>query len=108
MVVRGMLMDMGDAEIKRLRKAIRRTYASQPHKIKCWLALLEMYGKNLSDPADAVRGPDCVGVARAAGSPAAVNPSLGRTHAFDGCTGTYTQGLREAGTAQRNAAGKTF
>ena len=37
-----MLVDMDDAEIERLRKAIHRTYASQPHKIKCWLALLEM------------------------------------------------------------------
>jgi hypothetical protein len=51
----GMLVDMDDAEIERLRRAIRRTYASQPHKIKCWLALLEMYGKNSPDP-DAVRG----------------------------------------------------
>jgi hypothetical protein len=40
-----MLPGMDVAEIERLRKAIRRTYASQPHKIKCWLALLEMYGK---------------------------------------------------------------
>ena len=36
---------MDDEEIRRLRKMIRRTYASQPHKIKCWLALLEMYGE---------------------------------------------------------------
>jgi hypothetical protein len=33
---------MDDVEIERLRKAIRRTYASQPHKIKCWLAVLDM------------------------------------------------------------------
>jgi hypothetical protein len=45
MVMCSMLVDMDDAEIERLRKTIRRTYASQPHKIKFWLALLEMYGK---------------------------------------------------------------
>jgi hypothetical protein len=55
-----MLVDMDDAEIGRLRKAIRRTYASQPHKIKCWLALLEMYGKNSPDPAEAARGVDLI------------------------------------------------
>jgi hypothetical protein len=43
---------MDDEEIRRLRKMIRRTYASQPHKIKCWLALLEMYGEKATDPAD--------------------------------------------------------
>ena len=26
-----------DAEIERLRRAIRKTYGSQPHKIRCWL-----------------------------------------------------------------------
>ena len=35
-----------------------------------------------------------------------VNPSVGRTHAFDGWPRTATQGLRGAWTAQRNAAGK--
>jgi hypothetical protein len=49
---------MKDEEIQRLRKAIRRTYASQPHKIKCWLGLLEMYGRRSTDPADAPRGPE--------------------------------------------------
>ena len=39
---------------------------------------------------------------------AAVKPSLGRTHAFDGWPRMATQGLRGAGTAQRNAADKTF
>ena len=61
---------MKDEEIQRLRKAIRRTYASQPHKIKCWLGLLEMYGKSSRDTADAPRGPDCAAVPRAG-----VNPS---------------------------------
>jgi hypothetical protein len=59
-----MLPEMKDEEILRLRKIIRRTYASQPHKIKCWLGLLEMYGKNSMDPAGAMRGPDCVVVPR--------------------------------------------
>jgi hypothetical protein len=61
---------MKDEEIQRLRKAIRRTYASQPHKIKCWLGLLEMYGKNSTKPADAARSPDCLIVPRVS-----VNPS---------------------------------
>ena len=47
---------MDDAEIERLRKAIRRTYASQPHKIKCWLALLEMYAKRQAKADDAEGG----------------------------------------------------
>ena len=34
---------MDDAEIKRLRREIHRTYGSSPHKKKVWLALLEMY-----------------------------------------------------------------
>jgi hypothetical protein len=38
----------------------------------------------------------------------AVDPSMGRTHAFDGCPRMVTQGLRGVWTAQRNAAGKTF
>jgi hypothetical protein len=33
---------MDDAEIKRLRRAIHRSYGSSPHKKKVWLALLEM------------------------------------------------------------------
>jgi hypothetical protein len=37
-----------------------------------------------------------------------VKPSVGRTHAFDGSPGTVSQGLREAGTAQRNAPGELF
>jgi hypothetical protein len=68
--MRGMLPVMKDEEIQRLRKAIRRTYASQPHKIKCWLGLLEMYGKSSQDTSDAPRGPDCAAVPRAG-----VNPS---------------------------------
>ena len=32
---------MDDIEIKRLRRAIQRTYGSSPHKKKVWLALLE-------------------------------------------------------------------
>jgi hypothetical protein len=35
---------MDDAEIKRLRREIHRTFGSSPHKKKFWLALLEMYG----------------------------------------------------------------
>jgi hypothetical protein len=35
---------MDDAEIDRLRKMIRRSYANSPHKRKLWLALLEMHG----------------------------------------------------------------
>jgi hypothetical protein len=34
---------MQDIEVKRLRKEISRTFGSQPHKKKYWLALLEMY-----------------------------------------------------------------
>jgi hypothetical protein len=34
---------MDDAEIDRLRKAICRSFNSQPHKKKYWLALLDMY-----------------------------------------------------------------
>ena len=34
-------MTMDDNEIKRLRRAIQRTYGSCPHKKKVWLALLE-------------------------------------------------------------------
>ena len=32
-----------EAEIKRLRRPIQRSYGSSPHKKKCWLALLEMF-----------------------------------------------------------------
>jgi hypothetical protein len=32
---------MDNTEIKRLRRAIQRTYGSSPHKKKVWLALLE-------------------------------------------------------------------
>jgi hypothetical protein len=39
---------------------------------------------------------------------AAVDPSMGRTHAFDGRPWTDALGLRGAWTAQRNAAGKPF
>jgi hypothetical protein len=39
---------------------------------------------------------------------AAVDPSVGRTHAFDGRTWTDALGLRGAWKAQRNAAGKPF
>ncbi len=34
---------MDDAEIDRLRKSIRRSFANLPHKQKYWLALLEMH-----------------------------------------------------------------
>jgi hypothetical protein len=40
---------MDDAEIKRLRKEIHRTYGSSPHKKKYWLALLEMHGRREND-----------------------------------------------------------
>lgn len=46
---------MEDPEIERLRKAIRKTYAGQPHKVKFWLALLDMYGQGV--PSREVRGP---------------------------------------------------
>jgi hypothetical protein len=36
-----------------------------------------------------------------------VNPSLGRTHAFDGCPGTDTQGLRGAGS-EAQCCGQNF
>jgi hypothetical protein len=36
---------MDDAEIKRLRREIHRTYGSSPHKKKVWITLLEMYGE---------------------------------------------------------------
>ena len=36
---------MDDAEIKRLRREIHRSYGSSPHKKKVWLALLEIYGE---------------------------------------------------------------
>ena len=32
-------------EIRRLRRAIQRTYGSSPHKKKIWLALLELQAK---------------------------------------------------------------
>jgi hypothetical protein len=35
---------MDDAEIKRLRNAICRSFSSSPHKTKYWLTLLEMHG----------------------------------------------------------------
>jgi hypothetical protein len=35
---------MDNTEIKRLRRAIQRTYGSSPHKKKVWLALLERQG----------------------------------------------------------------
>jgi hypothetical protein len=66
---------MKDEEIQRLRKAIRRTYASQPHKIKCWLGLLEMYGKNATEPAGVARSPDCLIVPRAGVNPSAETSS---------------------------------
>jgi len=34
---------MDDAEIDRIRKAIRCSFAASPHKKKYWLALLEMH-----------------------------------------------------------------
>jgi hypothetical protein len=60
---------MKDEEIQRLRKAIRRTYASQPHKIKCWLGLLEMYAKSSTEPADAAISPGCLIAARVSVDP---------------------------------------
>jgi hypothetical protein len=39
-----MILDMDTLEIERLAKAIRKTFAGQPHKVKYWLALLDMYG----------------------------------------------------------------
>jgi hypothetical protein len=36
---------MDEAEIKRLRREIHRSYGSSPHKKKFWLALLAMYGE---------------------------------------------------------------
>jgi hypothetical protein len=41
---------MDDAEIKRLKREIHRSYGSSPHKKKVWLALLEMYaGKEIRE-----------------------------------------------------------
>jgi hypothetical protein len=34
---------MDETEIDRIRKAIRRSFGSVPHKKKYWLALLEMH-----------------------------------------------------------------
>ena len=34
---------MDDADIKRLRREIHRTFGSSPHKKRLWLALLEMH-----------------------------------------------------------------
>jgi hypothetical protein len=53
-----MLVSMDDREIERLRKAIRNSFASQPHKIKYWLALLDMYAKRLENAGDGARGPE--------------------------------------------------
>ena len=39
---------MDPEEVERLRKAIYRSFASQPHKIKVWLALLEQYATSES------------------------------------------------------------
>jgi hypothetical protein len=63
---------MDDQEIERLRKAIRHSFASQPHKIKYWLALLDMYAKRLEDAGDSAAGTERVDISRVA-----VNPSLG-------------------------------
>jgi hypothetical protein len=41
-------LSMDPAEIKRLRRAIQRTYGSSPHKKKVWMALLERQA-NLHD-----------------------------------------------------------
>jgi hypothetical protein len=41
---------MHQSEIDRLRKAIRRSYGSSPHKKKYWLALLEDHAGALSQP----------------------------------------------------------
>ena len=49
-----------EAEVKRLRRAIRTSFCNSPHKKKYWTALLEMYGM-----------PECVYIGRSA-----VNPSL--------------------------------
>jgi hypothetical protein len=38
-----MVVCLDNREIERLRKVIRRSFASQPHKIKVWLALLDTY-----------------------------------------------------------------
>jgi hypothetical protein len=40
-----MITGMDDPEIERLRKSIRKTFAGQPHKVKYWLALLDMFGR---------------------------------------------------------------
>ena len=64
-----MLVDLDDAEIERLRKRIRRTYASQPHKIKCWLALLEMYWNRSTEAAGVARGSKRLDIAHTAMNP---------------------------------------
>ena len=40
-----MIAGMHTPEIERLAKTIRKTFAGQPHKVKYWLALLDMYGR---------------------------------------------------------------
>jgi hypothetical protein len=55
---------MDDTEIDRLRKTIRRSFGSSPHKKKYWLALLEMHvaREKKRDPAagNAARKPTVV------------------------------------------------
>jgi hypothetical protein len=51
----GMIIGMDDLEIDLLRKTIRKTYAGQPHKVKFWLALLDMYGRGI--PGSKIREP---------------------------------------------------
>jgi hypothetical protein len=36
---------MEEAEIKRLKRAIHRTFGSSPHRKKYWLALVDMYAE---------------------------------------------------------------
>jgi hypothetical protein len=48
---------MDDTEIDRLKKTIRRSFGSSPHKKKYWLALLEMHVASEKERDPAVRKP---------------------------------------------------
>ena len=73
-----MIAAMDDAEIERLRRAIRRTYASQPHKIKCWLAVLEMYSNCSTTAASATGSSKRLDIRRVAVDPLRYAPPAAR------------------------------
>jgi len=84
--------------------------------LRAWRADWESRGVTVGDLRDVVTTP-CNGDERPKDGPERSegvrcgtqnNPSLGRTHAFDGWARTTTLGLRVVRTAQRNAAGNTW